>query len=568
LTNAGEEDAFAFLHDHERNLLYLTLGLSLASERGAHLYEDANPGRFFIDKPTIILGSYVDMRSIIYFWNTRASYPFNRTLWLPVELIGVPQLNLHEYTHLGFSRGLEGDPRVQVLRAGKQVVDLSRYYFPHYTSRWLSFEHTSTVSVIDSRIKIDHPSHKLFSRSGVNMNVALEVQGLEEMLAPPSAAVGRLFAHEDINPLGFRRIGVRGFVSRIRQFEIFRDASLHEDLSLPSDYAVMQAIFSERGYHVDTTNISAVMEQLRGILGGYGAVEVLARENSWRLINRLAPKRTQRIIDEIRMAGLNLGSGAERELASRLAAVPSLGQQLTQTLSQLEGNLQIKKAEKPQFHSLVQELYGKGLLLRGKSVQCVHCKSKLWFPLESLSRPLRCYCCNSLLVLPVAPSTEAEDSYRLNELLVQAVDQGLLAMLLTMRVLWGQRFFGRRLLPSLLIYRQGDEKPLLEADIVFTLGKDLGLCEVKTDQDFDLKQADELISLAEVMRADVVVFSTMKESSDQAVAGMSKYIQERGAGLPVLILTRSVLLGSSMPQLIETYRVAYMSNRKNAVFVL
>lgn len=315
----------------------------------------------------------------------------------------------------------------------------------------------------------------------------------------------------------------------------------------------MEAIFSERGFRTETTDVGSVMEQLRVLIGGYGNAAVLASETAWRLINLLAPQRSQRIIKEIRMAGLNFSGDDERELARRLSAVPSLSQQLTQTLLQLEGGLQIQKPEKPTFHSLIQELYDRGLLLRGKSVRCIRCKSKLWFPLESLSKPLHCYCCNSITVLPVAPSTQAEDAYRLNELLVQAVDQGLIAMLLTMRVLWEQWFFGRRLIPSLLVYQQDALRPLLEADIAFTLGRTLGLCEVKTEQPFDLDQANGIIGLAEAMRADLVVFSTMKQ---------------RGARLPILILTRNTLLGSDVPQLSKAYRTAYLGDSKKAVFVL
>lgn len=568
--NIDSENTFDFLHDHDHNFIYLTLGLSLASEHGASVYEkDDNPSSLFVKKPTIILGSYADVKSMIYFWNARASYPFNRTLWLPVELADPSRLNLQEYTHLAsIFQGSEYDSKVKALRNGKQLIDPSRYYFPGYTNRWLAFEHTATASVIDSRLKIDHPSYKLFSRRGLNMDIALEVQGLEEMYAPPSAAAGRLFAQGDAyNPLGFRRISLRGFALRIRQFELFLDTSLHKELNLPGDYAVMKELFAERGYIIDKTRISAVMEQFRTLMGGYANMRLLATDIALRLINHLAPRRTQRIIDEIRGAGLNFTGRSERELAVRLASVPALGQQLTQTLLQLEGGLQIKRSEKSEFHSLVQKLYDKGLLLRGKSVQCVHCESKLWFPLESLSMPLRCYCCNSPTILPIAPNAEAEDSYRLNELLIQAVDQGLLAMLLTMRILWEQRFFGKRLLPSLMVYKEGSQDPLLEVDIAFTLGRDLGLCEVKSGQDFDLKQTDGLLVFAESLGADLVIFSTLRESNDRTVVAISEHIEKRGTRLPILILTRSTLLASDVPHLSEVYKREYLRNPRS-VFVL
>lgn len=190
--NISSNNMFTLLPDHQQNFTFLTLGL--AAEHGPSLGEkDGNPSRFFDQKPTIILGSYSDVGGMTYFWNARASYPFNRTIWLPIELVDAVQLDLHEYTHLVVTTNLEGDPRAQALQAGRQLIDSSLYYFPPHADRWISFEHTTTASVIGSKIKVDHPSYKLFSRRGINMNFALDVEGLEEVLAPSSAAVGKLF---------------------------------------------------------------------------------------------------------------------------------------------------------------------------------------------------------------------------------------------------------------------------------------------------------------------------------------------------------------------------------------
>lgn len=565
-----QEDASKYLHDYSQNLSYLSLGLSLSSGGGWSLYEkDTNPQGYFHDKPTLVLGSYNNLRSMLYFWNSRAAYPFNHTLWLPIELLGKLSIDLSRYTHLASPiPGIDNSPEVAELQINRTHVDSSKYYFPLHVNHWLSFEHTATAVVVNGRIKVDHPSAKLFSRNGLNMDVALETQGSEEMINPVSAAVGRLFIPPDeFNPLGFSRIGIRGLATRIRQFEIFRDTPLHESLGLPDDSSIMRELFAERGVSIEPTRTSASIEQLKKLLGGYGGAKLLASEAALQLLRVLAPRRTKRIIDEIKLSGLNISERSARELARHLTTVPVLNQPLTMTLRQLEGSIQIRKSEKDDFHTLIQELYNRGILLRGKSMQCPHCKTRLWHPLESLTRPLSCYCCSSQISLPVAPDTEADDSYRLNELLVQAVDQGLVAVILTMRLLWEQLFWGRRLLASLMMYPKGASKPTLETDIAFTLGTDLGLCEVKTEQDFDLVQADELMDLADFLRVDLVIFSTLKKRTEETTAVLEDHIRSSPKKYPVLILTRNALTSTKIPRLAEYYRAQHLRS-KDTVFVI
>lgn len=558
------------LHDHDRNWVYLTLLISLTMEHGWSRYEqNKNPNSYFCNIPTIVLGSYSNLGSMIYFWNSRAAYPFNRTLWLPIELIEAPYLNLAPYSSVVITdHNSENDQRIKSLVNGRQLIDSSRYYFPAHTNRWTSFEHSATAPIACSKIRVEHPSHKTFSSRGINMDVALEIRGLDEVLAPPSVAIGRLFTKgDDHNPLGFRRIGLRGFSTRIRQFDLLRDAPLHEDLQLPDDYSIIEAIFHGFGYQTERTKITKLVEQLLRLIGGYDSIEMLASELSWHLIKQLAPKRTERIADEVRKELQSLQGATYRELAACLRSVPALSQPPTQTLKQLEGRLRVAAADRGTFHSVVQRFYDKGLLLRGKSVQCSHCGSKLWFPLESIVRPLRCYCCNLTLALPVAPEAEAQDSYRLNELLVQAVDQGLIAVLLTMRVLWEQRYLGSRLIPSLSIFKPEDGATKLESDIVFTLGTNLGLCEVKTEQSFDFEQADELSQLAKASRADLIVFSTLRADTEEEIVEFARHLDGANLQIPALIVTRNMLFASKVPQLSDAYRKEHLLEGAKEVFL-
>jgi len=570
-SNINSEDIARYIHDHDHNLIYLTLGLSMSQGGDWSIYDkNYNPHNFFDRKPTIIIGALSNLRSMLYFWNSRATYPFNETIWIPRELIGTLQFDWHKYTHvvLATPEAAE-DPLVKDIIVGKRIIDGTHYHFPGHTDHWISFEHTASAFAANGQIKIDHPSAKLFSRSGRNIDVALDIQGPEEMLSPPSAAVGGLFTSTDtFNPLGFSRVGLKGLALRIRQFVFFRDTPLHETIQLPDDFSVIEALFQEQGFSIQRAKSSATVEQLRKLLGGYSEAKILASEMAISLVHLLAPKRTKRIVREIKEAGVDFGEQVNQSIAQHLATIPTLRQAITLTVTQLEGMLRIKREDKKEFHEILQCLYNKNMLLRGKSPQCFYCKTTLWYTLESLSRPLICYCCDSPITLPVAPNIEADDSYRLNELLTQAVDQGVLAVLLTMRVLWDQRFFGKRLFASIETRAKSSADNLAEIDIVFTLGSDFGLCEVKTEQDFDLDQSDKLIDLAETARANVVIFSTLKEKTSETVVQLKEHLENRKPRLPILILTRDTLISSEVLPLSEFYRAAYLRDEGRSIFVL
>jgi hypothetical protein len=178
----------------------------------------------------------------------------------------------------------------------------------------------------------------------------------------------------------------------------------------------------------------------------------------------------------------------------------------------------------------------------------------LWYLLESLSRPLVCYACNLPMEMPIHAEQGGSDSFRLNELLVKAVDQGLIAVLLCLRVLAEQRFWALRVLPSLELRCPEVRRDPVEVDIVATLGRDLGLCEVKTDHPFDLAQTDRLLRTADAVDATFVLLSTMKPRSDDSVAEIETHLRAVAPKQPVMILTREVLLAESVPDLMMHYR--------------
>jgi hypothetical protein len=125
------------------------------------------------------------------------------------------------------------------------------------------------------------------------------------------------------------------------------------------------------------------------------------------------------------------------------------------------------QSDKEKKMILVDNLYKNNILLRGKSFKCPYCKTILWYSLSALNDDMRCYCCGNSVVIPIFLGTATlDDSFRLNELVCNAVDQGILPLLLTASFLFRQRFCGKRFLFNKDIYDEKTNEKLGEVDLI------------------------------------------------------------------------------------------------------
>jgi hypothetical protein len=160
-----------------------------------------------------------------------------------------------------------------------------------------------------------------------------------------------------------------------------------------------------------------------------------------------------------------------------------------------------------------------------------------------LNDDLKCYCCGNSVILPILiGSATLEDSFKLNELICNVVDQGILPLLLTTSFLFRQRFCGKRFIFNNKICDENSRKQLAEVDIIFTLGKLIGIVEVKADRGFeDHGQIDRLLDISERINADLILFSTIKSKYSEEVQELVRYLETKETDTSIFILPKEVL---------------------------
>lgn len=205
---------------------------------------------------------------------------------------------------------------------------------------------------------------------------------------------------------------------------------------------------------------------------------------------------------------------------------------------------------------IIEQLYRNKILLRGKNFKCPYCNSKLWYSLSALNDDLRCYCCENSINLPIfSGSGTLGDSFRLNELVSNAVDQGTFPLLLVTNFLFKQRYHGKRFLFNYELYDEKGKGPLAEIDLIFNIGRLIGVAEVKSDRGFeDTDQIDKLLNISEWMDIDLFLFSTLKYKDSDEVSKLVEYLKSKKVNKPIFILTREVLFEKELVNLGELMR--------------
>lgn len=545
--------------DHGSNFLHLPAQLPSSSMTSSVYDVDYNPDQFFTDKPTVIFGAAGELSSMAYFWNTRATYPANKTLWMPVELAErYPELIAGCRYFCSFVEGMRDLPPLKALLENMTEVDCSRYYFPVYQD-WDAFKHVQNVPVVDNRLKVSHPADKTFS--GITVYAMLEVRGLEETMLPASRALGEMYIDERVRGGSHyvtTRIGKRGLATSVSRFDFLSEDDLFIEVQIPDERAIFRTIFKDHGMQLAETKGSKVIDQVVTLAGGLRSLASLLDPHVHALLVNLTPQRIGRIVREItKELTPELSEAKLHELLARnVESLTVIHSNKTVNAGDLLSLARGQVADRERFYSQVQELYEKKILLRGKSFKCPSCDGNLWIPLESVREENKCYRCNQPVRIPVfVKGVPLGDSYRLNELMINAVDQGVLPVLFTLVFLDGQRFYGSRFLYDCEVKSEDGSELLAEVDVLFTLGRRLGLGEVKADRGFDLGQADRLIGVAERVGAELLVFATQKERSSEEVGALQQHLAAKQLNIPAFLIPREVLFAEQQANFVRYFEV-------------
>ncbi len=548
--------------DQKNNFLYLSMGLYLSGEQISIFEKDYNRNKYY-DNPTIIFGQENNLESMIYFWNTRATHSHNNIIWLPIYLIDSSQELIKSFTdYCLFTSESKEEIKDKIIKINGSIkeIDNSEYYFWSESSPWHLFEFVQNAAVSNNKLKIIHPPEKLFSNTGFNINVVLEIFNLDELFLPKSLALGKLFKNrEGLPPYQFCRICAGGLALYIDHFTPFRDLPIVEELTIPDKRSIFKALFEEAGLKLQETNKTQITNQVINLIGGLNSLELFSDENVFDLLVKLTPKRTERLA---KLLSKEINNSISKEELQDILL--KFGEQIS-TLSSKSiidtSCLLSYGSNDEKYHQLIQRLYENRILLRGRSFKCPHCSSRLWYPISSLKDDLHCYCCSNPVSLPIFVNNKAsEDAFRLNELIINAVDQGVLPVLLTISLLFKQHFAIKRFIFDNDLFDKQTSKKLAEIDLIFTLGSRIGLGEIKTNWRFDEDKVKKMIDISNKINSDMVLFSTIKEKDSKDVQDLFKCLESMVLDIPAFIFTKEVLFDEDPVDLSKYFQINPQTN--------
>lgn len=202
---------------------------------------------------------------------------------------------------------------------------------------------------------------------------------------------------------------------------------------------------------------------------------------------------------------------AETEVQRVLTAEPNPDRQF-HTWSQLSAEL--APADEAARRTVVRWLSGRGILLRGTQIKCPQCNMKGWYLVDRLGSGFTCDGCRATMPTPFEEHG-ATWSYRLNELMASAVDQGVLAQLLAARrlVAWSDL---TGYVPGVDFKPVGDD-PLgaIEVDFLALKAGRWIIGEAKMGSKLDSDEIERLGSLARRIDASRLVFATPATFADR-----------------------------------------------------
>ena len=560
------EDFSSAMGDHDNNFLYLPAQFSGYGPRWSIYEIDHNPNHYFNDKPALIFSRGTDLKSMAYFWNTRATYPKTKLVWMPIELAERYQGLLEGFGHYcSFTDEVHDNPMLKPLLGKMTEIDASKLYFQEVTG-WDSFKSVQNVYVKESRLRISHAASKLLSNMGLS-NCMFEVRGLSEARLPISSALGELFIEDYVKDSSFyltSRISRDGWATSTSGGSPMSDEDLIVDIIFPSDRDVFQTLFKDHGLEIRETKGTKIVDRILDLVGGVDNLNVLLNPEIFDLLVKLTPPRIEKIAKELMKAlAPEMDDARVVELLQKnIEELKIINSNKSSTLNDMYSMVPSKNIGKKAFYDRVQGLYEKRILLRGKNFRCQFCEGDLWFPFELIKEDNKCYRCNQAVHIPVSKEeTPLDDSFRVNDLIANAVDQGVLAVLLTIFYLKRVGFYGTRFLYDCEVKEVGQTDLLQEVDVIFTFGRRLGLGEVKSDRGFELSQVDRIINIAARVNADLLIFTTLKGKDTEEVTKLTDHLTGKDLKIPAFIIPREELFSDKLNPMSE-----YFELRKQKTF--
>lgn len=530
---------------------------------GGSIYEiDYNEkGLFSNDKKYFFISEKNDFKTISFFWNTRAYYSNSKLVWIPIDFINdISKLVDNESIFICFDENIKNVIKKEF--GNNQIIQPTRLHFMGKNTRWAFYKHSQTINFTGNELIIQHPVEKSFIDIGAMAPYVLEVSGLAEFLYQKRKNIGKLFFPKnydvDFLPERFQRISEKGLAKYVLSTSFLNPEDAIFKISLPTFKEVVDSIFMDTNYSIKTTHKSSILEQTLNLFDGFFNVKYITDKKIFDILVSLTPiLRTDKAIKKFisKESESDVNQEEIREHLTELRDKELIQYQLPiMTIKDILTNHNIKKANQKNYINILQKLYNQDILLSGKYFDCPYCNSKIWIQLDTINRTNYCNACNNKIDLPIV-----DDYFKLNQLIIRAIDQGQLATLLTLNFFHLQPYYGFEYLSNLEIIR--DDTLITDIDLLIKIGKRIGIVECKSNDTMQEKQINEFIDIAKEIKCDFVAFSTLLSSSDskkeidELVSNINTAMNKKDLKIPVFIITGDILFSQKKNKISEYFEL-------------
>jgi len=265
------------------------------------------------------------------------------------------------------------------------------------------------------------------------------------------------------------------------------------NLTLPNKWECLEAIFSSAGFRCEPSDKGRLALGVTKLLGGVAMLQILGSSRIYALLEGMS-----------RLKKSNFGDPETRSFQVS-DAKPLLGT--------IEATRVVMKW-----------LLKQGVIFRGASLTCPNCQLTQWNPVDQLSSATyRCSGCFEQAEPPLDVDN-VQWSYKANQLIARAFEQGVMPHLLTIFASWHPWSFGGQTLgffPGVdLSWTGSAASPIgrrqAELDFLEICDGRLIVGECKVDGNrITAKEIDLYMSLARVLDCSKVVFSTCTELTEE-----------------------------------------------------
>ncbi|NQY24923.1 MAG: hypothetical protein HRT41_12900 [Campylobacteraceae bacterium] len=501
---------------------------------GSSIYEiDYSHPEHFKKDIYIFVSSLNDLEGIIYFWNMRASNPSKEFFWFPEESIkDMNSVLTDEMIFIVTNENLEN--KIKNCSLKNKILVLDKLYFYSTATSWNLYEHTQTLNIQNrGDFSISHPIEKSFSTFGIGGACIIEISGLKNFFYPTHSKIGELFKVGKENssfPERFTHLNNKKLSKYYLDFNPFEMQDLYVQIKLPIFKEVVEFLFDYKNLKLKSTKKTFILEQLINSIGGLYEVNQLCDERVFKLIEIMTPTvQTKKMIT-------SLNASLDHDKANE-----TIGNELNMSNIQFKPIISEYSNIKSEIkdENIIQTLYNKKFLLRGKSFNCSHCSSYIWLPFENINRVNYCDTCNNEVQIPV--NKDGNDKYRINQLLINAYHQGQLSTLFLLNFFTENTFFTLDFLSNQEIFKQGNKKAHTDLDLIIKIGNRIGFAECKSTSTFSKRQIDDLLDIGRSIKCDFYMLSCLKNKDDIEILETIKYIETKNINKPVFIFTKEVL---------------------------